>query len=141
PQGPGAQPDPLRRHLPAGRCARRRRQGGRGSALVGKGARDGQPVPRRRHGPHGARAALPTTLTPRTNARRVPSGRGFLEILGFTALAVQLVQSPAAAPAMSDADTTPKRSEEHTSELQSRGHLVCRLLLEKKKQRQINTPT
>src|SRR5437870_7455057 len=25
------------------------------------------------------------------------------------------------------------RSEEHTSELQSRGHLVCRLLLEKKK--------
>src|SRR5207253_3548596 len=29
------------------------------------------------------------------------------------------------------------RSEEHTSELQSRGHLVCRLLLEKKKR----TPT
>src|SRR5439155_5470662 len=27
------------------------------------------------------------------------------------------------------------RSEEHTSELQSRGHLVCRLLLEKKKRR------
>src|SRR5207253_3657168 len=27
----------------------------------------------------------------------------------------------------------PPRSEEHTSELQSRGHLVCRLLLEKKK--------
>src|SRR5207253_4674495 len=28
-----------------------------------------------------------------------------------------------------------RRSEEHTSELQSRGHLVCRLLLEKKKQK------
>src|SRR5439155_24493554 len=28
-----------------------------------------------------------------------------------------------------------ERSEEHTSELQSRGHLVCRLLLEKKKMR------
>src|SRR5690625_6520402 len=28
---------------------------------------------------------------------------------------------------------TAARSEEHTSELQSRGHLVCRLLLEKKK--------
>src|SRR2546429_4107520 len=28
-----------------------------------------------------------------------------------------------------------KRSEEHTSELQSRLHLVCRLLLEKKKNR------
>src|SRR3989442_11363025 len=31
------------------------------------------------------------------------------------------------------------RSEEHTSELQSRPHLVCRLLLEKKKKRISNT--
>src|SRR5690625_5791793 len=31
------------------------------------------------------------------------------------------------------------RSEEHTSELQSRGHLVCRLLLEKKKTTSIIT--
>src|SRR5207253_9951239 len=30
------------------------------------------------------------------------------------------------------------RSEEHTSELQSRGHLVCRLLLEKKKKKKRN---
>src|SRR2546422_1516489 len=30
----------------------------------------------------------------------------------------------------------PQRSEEHTSELQSRLHLVCRLLLEKKKARE-----
>src|SRR5207253_10960280 len=30
---------------------------------------------------------------------------------------------------------TKRRSEEHTSELQSRGHLVCRLLLEKKKKK------
>src|SRR5437870_10065931 len=29
-------------------------------------------------------------------------------------------------------EATTNRSEEHTSELQSRGHLVCRLLLEKK---------
>src|SRR5690625_3376763 len=29
-----------------------------------------------------------------------------------------------------------RRSEEHTSELQSRGHLVCRLLLEKKKKKE-----
>src|SRR6266498_4943054 len=29
----------------------------------------------------------------------------------------------------------PPRSEEHTSELQSRPHLVCRLLLEKKKEK------
>src|SRR5437870_10678593 len=32
------------------------------------------------------------------------------------------------------------RSEEHTSELQSRGHLVCRLLLEKKKTENIHPP-
>src|SRR5437660_1827303 len=32
-----------------------------------------------------------------------------------------------------------RRSEEHTSELQSRGHLVCRLLLEKKKKRNNET--
>src|SRR2546429_4638345 len=32
----------------------------------------------------------------------------------------------------------PVRSEEHTSELQSRLHLVCRLLLEKKKIKHIN---
>src|SRR5690625_1581454 len=32
-----------------------------------------------------------------------------------------------------NADLVRARSEEHTSELQSRGHLVCRLLLEKKK--------
>src|SRR3712207_8600441 len=34
---------------------------------------------------------------------------------------------------LSEADPNYKRSEEHTSELQSRQYLVCRLLLEKKK--------
>src|SRR5690625_6711500 len=40
-------------------------------------------------------------------------------------------------------DITPvrsPRSEEHTSELQSRGHLVCRLLLEKKTQTATTKP-
>src|SRR5689334_23796972 len=32
------------------------------------------------------------------------------------------------------------RSEEHTSELQSQFHLVCRLLLEKKKNKVVNDP-
>src|SRR2546422_11756123 len=36
-----------------------------------------------------------------------------------------------------DMELTLQRSEEHTSELQSRLHLVCRLLLEKKKNRKI----
>src|SRR2546429_6828271 len=35
--------------------------------------------------------------------------------------------------------STTQRSEEHTSELQSRLHLVCRLLLEKKKKQKITT--
>src|SRR3712207_8792935 len=35
--------------------------------------------------------------------------------------------------AVGQADPTAMRSEEHTSELQSRQYLVCRLLLEKKK--------
>src|SRR3989442_4498884 len=49
-------------------------------------------------------------------------------------------RAPRARPARVDADLRPRgherarrRSEEHTSELQSRPHLVCRLLLEKKK--------
>src|SRR5436305_6733162 len=33
-----------------------------------------------------------------------------------------------------------RRSEEHTSELQSRPHLVCRLLLEKKNKKQVPAP-
>src|SRR5207253_7705488 len=36
-------------------------------------------------------------------------------------------------PRSFETDCEKLRSEEHTSELQSRGHLVCRLLLEKKK--------
>src|SRR5258708_9971754 len=46
---------------------------------------------------------------------------------------------PRAAPSSSGSCparfTPPPRSEEHTSELQSPDHLVCRLLLEKKKRR------
>src|SRR2546422_3820461 len=34
-------------------------------------------------------------------------------------------------------DGNQRRSEEHTSELQSRLHLVCRLLLEKKKKKKV----
>src|SRR2546427_941499 len=42
---------------------------------------------------------------------------------------------PAAVPSrMPRAGSPPSRSEEHTSELQSQSNLVCRLLLEKKKQ-------
>src|SRR2546430_11007398 len=39
-----------------------------------------------------------------------------------------------------NAQPNPMRSEEHTSELQSQSNLVCRLLLEKKKQTDSNSP-
>src|SRR3712207_7378316 len=43
------------------------------------------------------------------------------------------IRSAAASTALASATSTLIRSEEHTSELQSRQYLVCRLLLEKKK--------
>src|SRR5690625_5831262 len=53
-------------------------------------------------------------------------------IVTFFAMSYILVLNPLI---LSTPDSTGAylRSEEHTSELQSRGHLVCRLLLEKKK--------
>src|SRR3712207_7036676 len=51
-------------------------------------------------------------------------------------------RSAASRPTRSTAPTAsgwPTRSEEHTSELQSRQYLVCRLLLEKKKKNPRNT--
>src|SRR3712207_6953959 len=42
-------------------------------------------------------------------------------------------QDPEAADVRAGACSAARRSEEHTSELQSRQYLVCRLLLEKKK--------
>src|SRR5690625_4494029 len=52
--------------------------------------------------------------------------RIFVEFFRGTSLLVQLFWLFYVLPLLG-------RSEEHTSELQSRGHLVCRLLLEKKK--------
>src|SRR5439155_11572104 len=52
---------------------------------------------------------------------------------------LRLATTPEAQAAAQRAARRTLRSEEHTSELQSRGHLVCRLLLEKKKKR--NQPT
>src|SRR5690625_3471465 len=49
---------------------------------------------------------------------------------GYTSLTVA---APKVGKSMLALAEAVDRSEEHTSELQSRGHLVCRLLLEKKK--------
>src|SRR5207253_4495614 len=49
-----------------------------------------------------------------------------------TATAHPTAAAPRALPQRVPSPRPRRRSEEHTSELQSRGHLVCRLLLEKK---------
>src|SRR5690625_6747570 len=46
---------------------------------------------------------------------------------------MRLRSTPTSSSSSSQRRRRSSRSEEHTSELQSRGHLVCRLLLEKKK--------
>src|SRR5438309_6551946 len=56
----------------------------------------------------------------------LPSGRASI-------VAVKILHSGAAPDALSFSNEGSSRSEEHTSELQSQFHLVCRLLLEKKK--------
>src|SRR5690625_5893702 len=47
------------------------------------------------------------------------------------------LREPQRNPSLQRSQGSSMRSEEHTSELQSRGHLVCRLLLEKKKKEQL----
>src|SRR5687768_18336393 len=55
------------------------------------------------------------------------------EARGLIAGASRIVAALDDAPARTRPGWATSRSEEHTSELQSRLHLVCRLLLEKKK--------
>src|SRR3712207_8008831 len=74
--------------------------------------------------------------------RRTPRPRTFLRLAAMLALAASVV---VVARAVDGAElratwaaAVAARSEEHTSELQSRQYLVCRLLLEKKKQTTIH---
>src|SRR5206468_8311144 len=57
---------------------------------------------------------------------------GAPSLAGYGYIFDRNVRSSGVIPQISD-DRTFRRSEEHTSELQSRSDLVCRLLLEKKK--------
>src|SRR6266496_6271938 len=61
-----------------------------------------------------------------------------LPISGSTARLVSRFRPPVPIFAFTSSETAARqlRSEEHTSELQSRRDLVCRLLLEKKKKKQ-----
>src|SRR5690625_6429038 len=66
-----------------------------------------------------------------------PSGGGLrLELEEGEQVAEGIAGGDGAAPGLALAFAA-GRSEEHTSELQSRGHLVCRLLLEKKNEPKI----
>src|SRR3712207_9012448 len=79
-----------------------------------------------------------STLFPYTTLFRSLAGDcPFLvvEIYGILRLPEPRVCPPDVAHRRSFAVTITYRSEEHTSELQSRQYLVCRLLLEKKKKK------
>src|SRR5690625_5682319 len=67
------------------------------------------------------------TATKDTASRHADAQGGFRRHRAFVGFATNTVCAEIFAHHKVD------RSEEHTSELQSRGHLVCRLLLEKKK--------
>src|SRR5687768_18306833 len=68
----------------------------------------------------------------RGDRQRAGAPLGDAEILGER----QRAYAPADCLPPSHLQAGGERSEEHTSELQSRLHLVCRLLLEKKKKKQ-----
>src|SRR2546430_13497521 len=73
-----------------------------------------------------------STLFPYTTLFRSPTTSGSTWIVIASAASTAQYIGPGRSPPGS---MQPSRSEEHTSELQSQSNLVCRLLLEKKKQR------
>src|SRR5438105_13708763 len=78
--------------------------------------------------------ALPISLV-RSGFRMILENRSDIEVVGEAQNGVEAID-------LARERTPDVRSEEHTSELQSRVDLVCRLLLEKKKKnKQTETPT
>src|SRR2546422_5433890 len=84
-----------------------------------------------------------TLFRSRVDSIAVRSDRGRAVVSGFVRL--EQLARPVLALDISAADfkalDLKQRSEEHTSELQSRLHLVCRLLLEKKKKNKNDNTT
>src|SRR3712207_8894015 len=79
-----------------------------------------------------------STLFPYTTLfRSVYDEKKCIGIISFglraTSTSIMPSRSRVAPPSTGTSTTSTPRSEEHTSELQSRQYLVCRLLLEKKK--------
>src|SRR5689334_24304925 len=71
----------------------------------------------------------------RTGRKKASSPSGRRAALPVTIITVMVSPMARPMPSMMAVSTPPRRSEEHTSELQSQFHLVCRLLLEKKKKK------
>src|SRR5438552_14624297 len=78
-----------------------------------------------------------STLFPYTTLFRskVAASRPAQSLVGVCRGAVWSVGSYTRVRSTADSSSGAMRSEEHTSELQSPDHLVCRLLLEKKKKK------
>src|SRR5205809_7133108 len=74
-----------------------------------------------------------TTLFRSQAHRRQAAASSRARLVAASTAAMRASRKWCASSAPSPASVVPPRSEEHTSELQSRLHLVCRLLLEKKK--------
>src|SRR5437660_3902842 len=74
-----------------------------------------------------------STLFPYTTLFRSKTGRPMVDKRYSPGTTGPDVDVKGICPAALGSKDEQPRSEEHTSELQSRGHLVCRLLLEKKK--------
>src|SRR5690606_40475417 len=100
-------------------------------------------VPYYLHVPHRALPSFPTRRSSDLNARFSLDSRATRETSSISAPARSMVAGTHHRPSTpgtgwarsrsSSSSTRQWRSEEHTSELQSRENLVCRLLLEKKK--------
>src|SRR5690349_22269405 len=78
-----------------------------------------------------------STLFPYTTLFRSPNFTGIGASVSGAASILQLLSSTRF-PVVAQLEIGNARSEEHTSELQSRRDLVCRLLLEKKKKASSN---
>src|SRR3712207_7252974 len=82
--------------------------------------------------------SLPTLGTARERARRIVCGNGLRQILNGVHMYANENKGYVPDGRRDHDQWEHCRSEEHTSELQSRQYLVCRLLLEKKKNKIIS---
>src|SRR5207253_4018023 len=84
-------------------------------------------------------AAGGVPVPPTVMAANASELKALVELVGGLPVLIKLL-TPSERPlvmlceSLQSMEAALERSEEHTSELQSRGHLVCRLLLEKKNQ-------